>query len=257
MIAASPVVMVIVGMPFSHFWTVQSSEREITEQFKTAMTASLDMFADYDSYSEERLNRLKSSMDFSIRDERLVNNRVDELSLYLKSSTAKSIDEAKKWIDGVDNDLSILGIISLDNISTWNIFLLGNISTIEAAINQWAKSLDSISRKTISSETESVAFSTANASKEKALSGLENLKHIYQERKAPNALAITTLLICYLMLLCPYFVQERNAANCERFWDFGPLSVLFDSKNNSDANEKSTEENHNNNASKTGKGAPV
>ena len=38
-------------------------------------------------------------------------------------------------------------------------------------------------------------FSTANIHKEKALNGLTSLKSLYQEAKAPNALAITTLLI--------------------------------------------------------------
>ena len=31
------------------------------------------------------------------------------------------------------------------------------------------------------------------------------------------------------MLLCPYFIQERNAANCERFWDFWPFSLFYKS----------------------------
>ena len=50
------------------------------------------------------------------------------------------------------------------------------------------------------------------------MNGLTSLKGMYQETKTPNALAITTLIICYLMLLCPYFVQERHSRNIETFF---------------------------------------
>ena len=144
------------------------------------------------------------------------------MSLYLKSSTRKSIDEAKIWINKVS-----------DSPSVWNVFLFGNISTIEGAIEQWTESLNTISQKCISSETDVDPFSTANIHKEKALNGLTSLKSLYQEAKAPNALAITTLLICYLLLLCPYFVQERHSRNIERFFGKGNYhkSVSIDKAN--------------------------
>lgn len=156
-----------------------------------------------------------------MKEDQLVNNRADELSLYLNNSTAKSIEEAKAWINKVDDDPSI-----------WNVFLFGNISTIEAAIDQWTESLNLISKKKTSSETDPEEFSTANVSKEKALLGLANLKSIYQEAKAPNASAIITLLISYLLLLCPYFVQERHSRNVERF--FGTSKVKLNPKNKGD-----------------------
>lgn len=132
------------------------------------------------------------------------------MSLYLKSSTAQSIEEAKGWTTKVS-----------DSPSIWNVFLFGNISTIEKAIEQWTESLNSISKKCFSSETDVEPFSTANIHKENALNGLANLRSLYQETKVPNALAITTLIICYLMLLCPYFVQERHSRSVETFFGKG------------------------------------
>lgn len=73
----------------------------------------------------------------------------------------------------------------------------------------------------MSAETEAEPFSTANVHKEKALTVLAGLKSLYQETKAPGISAIITLLICYLMLLCPYFVQERHSRNIETFFGDG------------------------------------
>jgi hypothetical protein len=210
LIGLSPVIIIIVGIPFSHFWTVQSSETEIKEEFRKSITSALGIFSDYDSYSKERISQLETSLNSSVKDDQLKKNRVDELTLYLDNSTAKSIEEAKVWVNKVNEDPSI-----------WNVFLFGNISTIESAIEQWTESLNTISKKAMSSEKEPESFSTANMNKEKALNGLTNLKSTYQEVKAPNASAILTLLICYLMLLCPYFVQERHSRNVETFFGKG------------------------------------
>lgn len=207
LIAFSPIIICLVGIPFSHFWTVQSSEDKIVEQFKSSVNSSLGIFADYESYSQERISQLKTNLSKSIKDEQIINNRVNELTLFLNNSTAKSIEEAKGWINKVNKDPSI-----------WNIFLFGNISTIESAINQWTESLNKHSAKSLSCEKEPILFSTENPNKEKALSGLASLKSIYQTTSKPNTMAILTLLVCYLMLLCPYFVQERHSRNVETFF---------------------------------------
>ena len=134
----------------------------------------------------------------------------------MNNSTAKSIEEAKGWINKVNKDPSI-----------WNIFLFGNISTIESAINQWTESLNKHSAKSLSSEKEPFLFSTENPNKEKALSGLASLKSIYQTTSKPKALAILTLLVCYMMLLCPYFVQERHSRNVETFFGKKKRTPIF------------------------------
>lgn len=207
LIAISPIIICVVGIPFSHFWTVQSSERKIVEQFKSSINASLGIFSDYEVYSQERINKLESELKTSVKDAKFITNRVDELSLYLNNSTEKSINEAKGWINEVNKDPSV-----------WNVFLFGNISTIESAIEQWTESLNNHSAKIMSSESSPDLFSTANPNKEKALSGLASLKSIYQNTDKPNTPALVTLLICYLMLLCPYFVQERHSRNVETFF---------------------------------------
>ena len=207
LIGLSPVIIIIVGIPFSHFWTVQSSETEIKYQFRISITSALDIFSDYDSYSKERISQLETSINSSVKDEQLKKNRVDELTLYLNNSTAKSIETAKAWINKVNEDPSI-----------WNVFLFGNIFNIESAIKQWAESLNTISKKHMSDESYAEPFSTTRMNKELALSNFANLKSIYKEVRLPNATALLTLLLCYLMLLCPYFVQERNAKSIETFF---------------------------------------
>ena len=219
LIALSPIMMFVVGIPYSHFWTVQSSEDRIVNQFKNSVNSSLGIFADYESYSQERINLLKTNLRSSIKDDQIINNRVSELSLFLNNCTAKSIEEAKVWIGKVNKDPSI-----------WNIFLFGNISTIESAINRWTESLNEHSAKSLSSENEPILFSTDNPNKEKALSGLASLKSIYQTTSRPSTLAIFTLLVCYMMLLCPYFVQERHSRSVEAFFGKKNKKIIFAEK---------------------------
>jgi len=207
LIALSPIIICVVGIPFSHFWTVHSSEDRIVNQFKYSINSSMGIFDDYESYSQERINILKTNLNSSTKDDQIAMNRINELSLFLNNSTAKSIEEARVWIDKVNKEPSI-----------WNIFLFGNISTIESAINRWTQSLNEHSAKSLSSENEPILFSTDNPNKEKALSGLASLKSIYQTTGRPNSLAIFTLLVCYMMLLCPYFVQERHSRSVEAFF---------------------------------------
>ena len=228
LIAISPIIICLVGIPFSHFWTVQTYEEKIVEQFKSSINASLGIFSDYQLYSQERINQLESNLKSSVKDEKLINNRVEELSLYLNNSTEKSINEAKKWINEVNNDPSI-----------WNVFLFGNISTIESAISKWTESLNNHSSKSLSSESSPNLFSTANPNKEKALSGLASLRSIYQKTDKPNTLAIVTLLICYMMLLCPYFVQERHSRNVETFFGKSKKQKTFVSKESNQQINKS------------------
>lgn len=207
LIAISPIVICLVGIPFSHFWTIQNSEEKIVEQFKSSLNVSLGIFSDYELYSQQRINQFESHLKSSIKDEKLIHNRVEELSLYLNNSTERSVNEAKKWINEVNKNPSI-----------WNIFLFGNISTIEKAITKWTESLNNHSSRSLTLESSPVLFSTENPNKEKALSGLSSIRSIYQKTDKPHALAIVSLLICYLMLLCPYFVQERHPRNVEKFF---------------------------------------
>lgn len=228
LIAISPVIICLVAIPFSHFWTVQSSEEKIIDQFKNSISASLGIFSDYEDYSQERINSLKTELTSSNKDENIINNRVTELSLYLNNSTVNSINEAKGWINEVNNDPSI-----------WNVFLFGNITTIESAIEKWTVSLNNHSAKVMSSEKNPAHFSTANPNKEIALSGLSSLKNIYKNTHKPNASAIVSLLICYLMLLCPYFVQERHSRNVETFFGKTNKKPIFINKENNQKQSKS------------------
>lgn len=52
----SPVVFLLCLMPYFHFGTVQSQDEEIVKHFTDAISASKQMFADYDNYSMDRIS---------------------------------------------------------------------------------------------------------------------------------------------------------------------------------------------------------
>ena len=128
------------------------------------------------------------------------------MSLYLNNSTVNSINEAKGWINEVNNDPSI-----------WNVFLFGNITTIESAIEKWTVSLNNHSAKVMSSEKNPAHFSTANPNKEIALSGLSSLKNIYKNTQKPNASAIVSLVgvltLIPMVTTCRMFIGWPEVPN--------------------------------------------
>ena len=79
LIICSPAIIIIVGVPFSHFWTVQSSEDEIIQQFDKSVKASLGIFSDYDSYSDSRIKQLKLSLMSTAEDDQLINTSNPQL----------------------------------------------------------------------------------------------------------------------------------------------------------------------------------
>lgn len=220
----SPIVLALAFVPFNHFWSVLHRESEIAEDFKTSITYSDSIFDEYELYAQERIEALSSSLSSSSEEKR--KNRTDALNLLLLSKKYDHLkDQAKKWI----GDAS-------ENATVWNVFLLGNVDDIGVAVGKWTSNLNKVSSKRLLFEAEDVeTFNLECAAKQKTIQGLEDLKSKYKSIDFQfNGLSILTMVICFLMLLCPYFIQERHAANCERFWDFWWFSRFYDSTGNSE-----------------------
>ncbi len=221
----SPLVLLLVFIPYNHFWSVLHQEDDIARNFKHSIESARGIFDEYENTAYRRINVLSNSLSNASKEERISiegrHNRIDALTLLLLSKNYDHLKtEANSWIDTASKGATV-----------WNVFLLGNVEDIARAVDKWTKDLESVSSKYLSFEEYGVScFNSKDcAAKNEAIKGLTDLQSIYSSTKFKfNFWALVTMAICFLMLLCPYFIQERHAANCERLWDFGLFSRFFD-----------------------------
>ena len=228
LILLSPIVLTLAFYPYNHFWSVLSQEDKIVDDFKTSISYAHGIFDEYESYAHRRIDTLAITLSNVSSENR--SNRVDELTLLLLSKNYDNLKyEANSWIDN-----------SAQSSTVWNVFLLGNVDNIEEAVDKWNRNLNIVSSKHLLCEKYEVEdFSPDCQAKQETINGLENLKARYSNTEFKfNLMSIITMIVCFLMLLCPYFIQERNAANCENFWDFWIFSHFFNSGKDLESKEE-------------------
>ena len=215
----SPIVLAFAFYPYNHFWTVLDKEDDIVKDFNSSISYAHGIFDEYESYANKRIETLSNMVSNLSKAEQ--QNRIDELTLLLLSKNYDKLKmEATTWINN-----------SSKSSTVWNVFLLGNVDNISEAVEKWIINLNAVSIKHLKCENYNVIdFGTEGMAYLNVQQGLKELKKKYSSTEFKlNIISLVTMIICFLMLLCPYFIQERNAANCERFWDFWILSYFYNS----------------------------
>lgn len=222
-IFGSPIVFLLCMLPFFHFGTVQSQDKEIVGHFTDAITASKQMFSDYDSYSKERIANYEHMLDRVIKNQRIQpkiftscgftkgseqiqkGNMVKALRLQLISENYDSLKtEATKWIESSSN-----------GASTWNVFLLGNTKEIKKAIHELNIQLADFSSHKMNNEefngyNQVNTFSEVSGSLASVDAGLDGLTGKFTGTGFPPIGSILGSIVLYFALLFPYFLQDRH-----------------------------------------------
>ena len=222
-IFGSPIVFLLCMLPFYHFGTVQSQDEEIVGHFTDAITASKQMFSDYDSYSKERIANYEHMLDRVINNQSIQpgefasceftkgneqiqkGNMVKALRLQLISENYDSLKtEATKWIESSSN-----------GASTWNVFLLGNTKEIKKAIHEWNIQLADFSSHKMNNEefngyNQVSTFSEVCGSLASVDAGLEGITDMFTGTAFPPIGSILGSIVLYFALLFPYFLQDRH-----------------------------------------------
>ncbi len=222
LVFSSPVLFVVVMVPFAHFWTVHSRNDEIVGNFTEAINASKQMFDDYESYAHRRIESYSALLGTVIADKAenpgafrscgfvaekaavQKENFVHTLRLQLLSSNYDSLKtEANKWIEA-----------SSDGASTWNVFLLGNTREIRSAIHGWNKQLAGYAGSKLTNEETNgnrvEPFGEYNASLNTVDARLGHLERLFVTKDFPPAHACLIGVLLYFSLLFPYFLQDRH-----------------------------------------------
>ncbi len=223
---AAPLLFIALMIPYAHTWKVQKNNDEIVTQFNEAIKSSRQMFTDYETYADNRIQAFDMAMKTVIVNKDSLNekyqdfgftpglemtqkrNRTDVLRIQLLPSDYDSLKVmANNWIDKANQGANV-----------WNVFLLGNIKEISSAIEKWHEQLASFSTKhTLEGESllegNIKPFDENRESIQKALDGLENLSDIYTEKGWPSLWGWLTGALCFIMLLFPWYIQKRNTNN--------------------------------------------
>lgn len=222
-VLGSPIVFLLCLMPYFHFGTVQSQDEEIVKHFTDAISASKQMFADYDNYSMERISNYDHMLsrvitNKSIHPDEFVScgfsngkeeiqrgNMIKALRLQLISENYDSLKtEATKWIESSSN-----------GATTWNVFLLGNTKEIKTAIHDWNVQLREFAIHKMNNEEFNgynvvKSFEEVSGSLNSVDDGLDGLTTMFTQSAFPPFGSILGAVVLYFALLFPYFLQDRH-----------------------------------------------
>lgn len=221
-IFGSPVIFIAGMISMSHFWTVLSQNDEIVEVFQNSINNAKQLFTDYEGYANNRINEYEKGLTHIIvnksadaisyqnagfEDSKATiqrDNMVETLRLQLLSQNYDSLKNvANEWIDDASH-----------GATAWNVFLLGNTQEIKEALCNWENQLKSFSAKEMSNEAiakELTHFQSDGA--RNAITGIESLQYSFTTQKFPTLVAIIFGIAIYIMLLFPYFLQDRHTKN--------------------------------------------
>ncbi len=253
LICLCPIAFCWTMLPYNHFWTVMGQHEKIEENFNQAINKSKQLFTDYNTYANNRIERYDKFLTFVIHnknndpetyinsgftgidDQMQKQDYVRTLQLQLLSQNTEILEYwANKWIDNANQGASV-----------WNAFLVGNIKEISTAITNWNNTLNKYSMPVLSNEAgnqeEIASFGENNSAISAAIQGLTDLSKIYTTKKGINFHTIWTSVILFIMLLFPYLLQSRNtkANGIYHLWPFSADRIKQTHTEEYDENDES------------------
>ena len=225
LIFTAPLFFAVAMVPYSHFWTVFDNRSTVQTTFSESVKTVKGMFESYEIYTENRIKDFREKLG---TDEMgVVNCDIDKnISVIQRQSelTRSNKVEALRLQISADNYLNLkkTAFDWIDNATeatVWNVFMIGNISKIEEAVDNWNISLNSFSSKIMTDESENVVpFSSSDPSVVTAKKNLNKLSSVYTRMKFPTYIAICSGLLMYIFLLFPYVIQSRNTKSTFRLF---------------------------------------
>lgn len=197
---SAPLFFIAVMVPYAHFWTVFDNRNQVETTFSESIKTTKGMFESYEAYANNRIKEYDKKLAQNKTKTVHRTNEVEALRLQLIADNYNALKEsAVKWIDNATG------------ATVWNVFMIGNITKIEDAIESWNKSLSEFSSKIMSDESDGVeSFSLSDPSVATAKKNLNNLRSVYTIMNGPTIITIGVGALLYILLLLPYIIQGRN-----------------------------------------------
>lgn len=218
LIFASPAVFVAGMISVAHFWAVRNNSDVLIGTFKNSVELSRQLFSEYEDYSQKRLSNYNALLDAIIANKATnpgqyqrsgfkpgmeaiqKENMMETLRIRLLSENfTNARNQAMEWIDKSTNGASI-----------WNIFLIGNKYEVQKAVTNWEELLRDFAAEKMSNEE--LNGPVADFTSEKGRMAIESINTLdtYYKKGGFTVAAVFFGIVIYLMLLFPYFIQQRH-----------------------------------------------
>ena len=223
----APFVLAVSMYPACHFWTVFDNRTQIEEKFSDSVRTSEQLFSNYEEYAKDRIDRYKRRVAHGGGTAVRKNNKVEALTLQLMDDNFTTLrNSAMEWVN------------QAQDATVWNVFMIGNLNTIQEAITSWKDQLTSFSEKKMSDEGNVSVFDSDSASMEMIAGNFDSIRAAYH-KKSFSVYAIILLIVSYFFMMFPYFVQRRNTKSIYHLFrnETGKSGITLDLED--DTSEKS------------------
>lgn len=219
----APIIYIVLMLPLSHFWTMFSERNTIETTFTDAIQMTKTIFVDYEEYAEERIAEYQSTLDSlqtvqkKSKKKKVRKNAISDLTKYNKVEALQLQLVGDNYNNLKTSALEWVGQAS--GTTVWNVFMIGNIKTIEKAVENWVASLEQMSSKVLADEgTGVVAYTSSEVVVTDINEAFKSIRKIYKTTQFPSVIALILIAVLYLMLMFPYLIQVRNTKSTYTFW---------------------------------------
>ncbi len=202
-------------IPFTNFLRVVKEKDQLKTMMVDAATTAGEMDEAYTKYAQKRISDYKNNL-------RSIAN--------LKSTNRAAYDEAFGQAAGADDSQKINALaeslqaklLPLDaqqivnerhewldkakDLNVWNPMTASNINKLKDQMNTWSENYQQLSSVTYKGEKELKFEYNEFDSK------LNQLTDSYQEFRKPSGVAIIVAIVCFLIMLLPYFLAQGSLA---------------------------------------------
>lgn len=227
----APLSVAVAMFPVNHWLGLHDNEQFLASQFTEAIDTAKVVFDDYESYATTRINALGDriyqkqraasarrsaddiggeSADLQAEHRLDRDNTMRALRLMLLSPSYEGIrSDAQQWMEQ-----------TAAAPSTLNVFLLGNIDEIAAAIEGWSQQLAGFSQRRLSDEPKHTADYQPNTLG--AVARLKQLKTLFRSPQPWDTNALWLALALFVLMMVPWWAQGRNTkSQCRLFGSEG------------------------------------
>ena len=209
------VAFVAAAIPFTNFMDVLAKQKRFSTEIDNMLESATQLDEQYQQYVERRISDYKDMLTLvsngqSIRpteylellgnvrgssDRQKIEKLAESLRLKLLPDSMSEVQQERlDWIE------------SASSKSVWNISLPRNIAAINEQVSHWENIYAGYSDFRFKGETAEPFYS------EDFESDLQSLTNKYTRLHAPSPLAISIALLCFFIMLLPYWMTERDVA---------------------------------------------
>lgn len=208
------------SLPFTNFMDVVAKQDKFYDGIDEMLESAQQMDEEYESYVKDRLAKYKTNLEIvavgygsgNVADttyqnkvgntngsndpakiKHLVNNLKREI---MPAKLDKAKEERQEWLENASD------------MSVWNVLLPKNLADIDENVTNWAEKYRETSDKIMDGEDPNTQpFEGENFS-----SDMSSLTRMYTKLDAPSPLSIVIALVCFLVMLLPYFMTQGDVA---------------------------------------------